>query len=381
MLLRHDRQDPVSSGSGRGGSSSTEPVRTQWSLNVVQPLFQGFREFHAMAAAEGTAGALAEDRRDLRRALALSVARAFFAVAEAEAELHAQEESLHLDEERVREMQARVEQGLARRTEALLQESRRETTRAALAEIRQRRDAARALLERLAGTRLPLPLDAAAGATLPTPTREEALADALRRRPDLRATERRMEAADEERAAAGAQRWPSVQASGNWYLRRWDYSPSQEGTHWDAALTLDLPLFLGGEIDARERAAESRKRQAALARSRILRSIVEDVEAAEARLRAGLDRLEALRSNERFARENLSLIQEEYRQGLATNLEVFTAQVQLQDAAVELERQEFQSRLDRIELLVAAGREDLVGVPPEEDATSPSPPPPPERSP
>ena len=378
MLLRHDRQDPVTLGTGGGSFSSTEPVRTQWSLNVAQPLFQGFREFRAMRAAERTAEALEEDRRNLARGLAGSVARAYYLVVEAEAEARALEESMRLDEERVREMSARMDQGLARRTEVLLQESRRETTRAALAEVRERRDAARVTLEALAGVRTDLPLDPGPDAGGPAPSREDALASALLLRPDLRAAERRAAAAGEELRVASAQRWPLLSATGNWYLQRWNHSEFSEKTHWDAGLVLDVPLFLGGEIGARERTAESRIRQAALDGSRVLRAVVEDVDGALVHFRAGHERLEALRTNVRFARENLALLQEEYRQGLATNLEVFTAQILLQDAAVNLERQEYQSRLDRIELLIAMGRDDAVGVPPSA-ATPPPPPSPPAK--
>jgi outer membrane protein, multidrug efflux system len=363
MLLRHDRQDPVDLGSG-SGVTSTEPVRSQWSLNVVQPLFQGFRELHAMKSQEITAEALGEERLDLRRALATSVARAFFEVLEAEAEMKALEEALRLDEARVQEMTARAENGLARRTEVLLQESRRETTRASLSEVRERRDAARVLLERLAGTAVDLPLDKGVPPGEPVPSRAEALSQAVRLRADLKAAERRAAAAGEDRSAASAQRWPVLSATGNWYLDRWNYSDFATRTRWDAGLVLDLPLFAGGEFAARERIADSRIRQASLDRSRVLRSVVGDVDTAFVHLRAGQERLESLRTNERFARENLSLLQEEYRQGLATNLEVFTAQIQYQDASVGLERQEIRSLLDRLEVFLAVGRDDVVGAPP-----------------
>jgi outer membrane protein len=352
MKIRHDRQDPIDAGPGGGRD---EPARTLWNFQVVQPIFQGFREIHARRAAERTAEALGEDLEVLRRGLALSVARAFFLAVESAAEVRALEETLRVDEERVREMAARAAGGLARRTEVLLQESRRETTRAAVLQARERRDAAVLLLESLAGFRIGVPLDPGADLPGPVPAAAEAVAEALRRRPEPRAAERRWAAALEEARVAAGERWPLVTAEANWYARRWNDAPSAEETHWDAGFFLDLPLFLGGAIDARERLAASRLRQALLDRSSALRSIAREVEAALVRLRAGLERLETLRANERSARENLDLLQEEYRQGLARNLEVFTAQVQLQDAVVGLERQIYQSRLDRIELRWSMG--------------------------
>ena len=366
MRVRHDRQDPVSLGSG-GTPVSTEPVRSEWVLTVFQPIFRGLREVHAMRAAGREADAVAEDRRDLRRALALSVARAFHLHAESVAEMRALEDTLKFDEERVLEMEARAAQGLARRTEVLLQVSRRETTRAELVAARQRRDGSRVILEALTGAPVELPLEVPPEVPPAIPDREALLADAFRNRADLRAAERRMEAAAFAVSEARARRLPTVGAEGNWNIERWNYSRFAEETRWDLLLVLDLPLYTGGELDAGVRLASSRLRQRALDRALVRRRIVEEVDGALVTLAAGLDRLEALRANERFARENLALLQEEYRQGLATNLEVFTAQQQLQSAVVDLERQTYRSRLDGIEVDVAAGREARIGVPQEGD--------------
>ncbi len=361
LLVRHDRQDPAGGGGfgpSGGTSPGSAPARSQVALGAVQPLFAGLREWNAGRASERTAGALEAEREDLRRLLSLAVARAFYAVAEAEAEMSAEEEGLRLAEERVREMGARAAEGLARRTEVLLQESRLETTRALLLGSRERRDRARVVLGSLAGAPLALPLDPEPEPRIPVPARAEALAGVRSLRPDLRAADLRVAAAEADLEVARGQRWPVVQAQGNWYAERKNYAPSSRDVRWDMAVTLDLPLFLGGEIDARERIAASRVRQAELVRSRALRSALAEVEEALVRLEAGEALLETLRAGEAFARENLGLLQEEYRQGLATNLEVFTAQVQLQDAAVALRRHRIRSRLDRVEALVAAGHAD-----------------------
>lgn len=361
LLARHDRRDPTGGGGfgPTGGSSSTsEPARSQVALNATQPLFAGFREWNARESSERLAEALEEEREDVRRLLALAVSRAYYSVIEAEAEMAVEEEALALAEERVREMAARAAEGLARRTEVLLQESRRETTRALLLEATERRDRARVVLESLAGVPLGLPFDAAAAPRLPVPDRAGALAGIRRLRPGLRAADSRVAAAALDLEVARGGRWPVVEASGNWYVERRNYSPSAEDERWDLGVTLDLPIFTGGDLDARERIAASRLRQAELALSRAVRAASLEVEDALVRLEAGEARLETLRANERFARENLDLLQGEYRQGLATNLEVLTAQVQVLEAGVALRRQEIRSRLDRVEALVAAGHSD-----------------------
>src|SRR5262249_2194339 len=78
------------------------------------------------------------------------------------------------------------------------------------------------------------------------------------------------------------------------------------------------------------------------------------------------------------ADENYNLVREEYRSGLATNLEVFAAQNQLLSARLDLERQKYQVGLDRAALALAQGvlpggpSNTPAGVPP---GAAPAPPP------
>jgi len=65
--------------------------------------------------------------------------------------------------------------------------------------------------------------------------------------------------------------------------------------------------------------------------------------------------LETLEKSVASADENDRLVREEYRSGLATNLEVITGHNQLLSARLELERQKYQVKLDWIALKLAQG--------------------------
>ncbi len=357
LLVDHDRQDPVSLG-GAGSFNSSESVRTRTSIRLTQPLFDGFRAGHARRAASGSAEALAATREDLRRGLRGAVARAFFEVLGAEAEARAREEALRLDDARLEEVRARAAQGLSRRTEVLLLESRREATRADIVRVTARRDEALVVLGGLLGEVPAVPLVAGPEPAEPLPTMEEVVAGSLRGRAELRAADARVRAAEAEVGVRRAARWPRLDLAANWYVDRANESRAATETLWDVGFLLEVPLYRGGAVEAAVRAAESRVREARLDRAGVLRRVAREAEAARVRAASGIELLAALESNERFARENLALVQAEYREGLATNLEVFTAQNLLQDAAVGLERQHLQVLLDRVELDLAMGRLD-----------------------
>ncbi len=342
------------------GSFSTSPNRADLSFQVLQPLFRGLREFHALRQAAHTAGAREAAVAEIRRGLAGSVARAFYGALLARAEIRTLEESLRVDEERLAEMRARVEHGLARRAEALLLDSRRATTQAALVRARTAQEVARVVLDQVVGVPVRGELEPGPAPAGPVPGREEALAEAIRLRPDLRVAGLAADASAEALAGVRAEYWPSLSLKADAYPYRRNFSQFAEDTKWDASLVLEFPLFEGGALRARERTAASELRQALLDRSAAARRIVEEVEEARARASSADELLRAYETTVSVARENLRLLEEEYRQGIGTHLEVLTAQNDLEEAMRNLERQQLQARLDRVDLHLALGRTEIA---------------------
>ena len=361
------RQDRVPGGSGsssssRSGnnSSDTSADREELAATVRQPIFQGFANLQAMHVAEKTAASRTAAIEVIRSSLWRSVARAFFLVLESEAEVKTLEESEKLDRKRVDEMRARQENGLARRTEVLLLESQLQNTLADLQRARTRRDLAMTILEQLVGVDVTVPLTHADAPRMPVPERPAALAEALRSRPELRAAGLATEAAEASVEVARAGYWPTLSFVGNEYLARSGFSPYQDNTDWDALLVLDWPFFDGGVTKARERIAKSQLRQSRLAESATLRSVVQDVESVLVRVATDGALLATFERNVQIATENVGLLIEEYAHGIATNLEVLTAQNVLQNSQLDAERQRLINRLDEVELSIALGRTEIA---------------------
>jgi outer membrane protein TolC len=352
---------PDSGSGGSGSSFSTSSSRSQWALTVRQPIFRGFSEWRSIEAASRSEEARAAGVESLRNALGRSVARAFYGVLAAEADVRTLEEAEKLDRSRVEEMQARLESGVARRSELLLVETRLQTTLGALRRARTSRDVTRTTLDELLGVTLPVPIADAPPQTLAAiPSRDAALAEALRKRPDLRAASLQSDAAQAEIGVVRAEYWPTLALAANEYIARSGYPRSQKATDWDAQFTLDFPFFEGGATKARERVARSEVRKTRLAESRLVRGAVQDVEETLAKVAADDELLAALERNMQIASENLVILREEFRNGVATNLEVLTAQNVLQQAQLDVERQRLENRLDRIELSLALGRTEIV---------------------
>jgi outer membrane protein len=345
---------------GEAGSTLTSAAsdRETWAITVRQPIFKGFAEYAAIRAANNSAAAREAAIDVLRAALARSVARAFFGVLESDAEVRALEESAQADGRRVEEMRARQENGIARRSEVLLLESQLLTTQTDLRRAQARRDDVRVALDQLIGVELGVPLSDTVGEFPPVPERREALAEAISSRPELRAAQLTAAAAEENVDVARAGYWPTVAVVGNWYLGRRNATPFAEATDWDALLTLDFPIFDGSATSTRERTAKSDVRKARLAESEALRNVVSDVESALARIAHDDELLATAERNVQIATENLALLEEEFANGIATNLEVLTAQNNLQESRLSLERQRLVSRLDRVDLVLALGRKE-----------------------
>src|SRR5262249_53857583 len=148
---------------------------------------------------------------------------------------------------------------------------------------------------------------------------------------------------------------PEVSLDAYGYLSRRNYSPYAEATDWSAEVDFTWAVFDGGRIRSDLLTARSRLEQAILNRDELARQVDLEVRQAYLTLQSDSAELLTLQTSVTSADENFRLVQEEYRGGLATNLEVFAAQNQLLSARLDLERQKYQVRLDEVALQLVQG--------------------------
>ncbi|MBI3858306.1 MAG: TolC family protein [Planctomycetes bacterium] len=350
-------QDPVPA-SFTSGVVTISPNRRQVALTLAQPIFHGLKDFAAwrqsQAAIDGSRNAFETERRLLFQ----TVASAFFTTLFYERQQKILEDALKNSRDRLREMQARQAQGIARKTEVLLIETQVASDEAQLNRGLQSLDLSRNQMAFLLGRPFAVPLrDDVAEPPVP-PDVLPLLQRALSERSDLKEREFAVRAAGEQVTIVTSEHYPVLDFNGNYYAYRMNYSAYSKEVNWDALFTLTFNLFHGGDVRARTVLAESQARSAALQRDELARQIEADVRGAHLTWRSDRELIVTLETRERTSRENYTQVVTEYRQGIAgvSNLEVLVAQNQYLSAQLELERSRLQSKLDWFQLENVQGR-------------------------
>ncbi len=244
-----------------------------------------------------------------------------------------------------------------------------ESSRAALPTLEQARDQARHLLAVYLG-RFP-----AEAHTFKTPQLAElqlpsrlpvSLPSALvRQRPDIRAAESQLRAANAVVGEQVARMYPSLQLTADFggQSNSWGGLFDPAARVWDVAAPLVLPLFEGGTLEAQKHAAEQAY-VAVFANYRstvlnafsnvadVLRALQHDAVAAAAEKRALRDATRAF-----------TLVRTQYRRGAVDYLSLLTSEVQYDTARIAYIQAETRQLADTAALYVALGGGDQVAVP------------------
>ena len=161
--------------------------------------------------------------------------------------------------------------------------------------------------------------------------------DLVVRRPDVLAAERELAAAGADVAAAKAELFPRLTLSADLeYTRQPGTSTSVQGISmntpaattltWVAAATLSQPLFMGGQLLAQVRAADSRRRQALVAYQGTVLGALQEAEDQLAALKFAGDRRTSADSQVVYGQATLRSAEQRYRAGTSPFLEVVDAQ-------------------------------------------------------
>jgi len=350
------------------GSPTTPPPtdsRNQVALHLTQPIFRGLRERNFYKYADANIRTYAYALEDARRQLYMNVAQDFYVVLQIEGEVRTLEDTVQVEKERFKEIQARREAGLARKSEVLLVQSQLARDESLLTSTRNDLQVARQRLTFLLTVPADLPLrdepfasqvTAASSGTGEGADELAALVQNARsNRSDLRQREMAVRAAEYQVAVARGAYLPSIDLDAYGYLGRTNYSEFQEKTDWSAQIDFTFPVFDGGRLKSDLLTAKSRLQQAILDRDQMARQVELEVEAAYLTVQSDAAQMKTLEVSVASADENYNLVKEEYRNGLATNLEVFAAQNQLLSARLGLERQKYQVGLDAAVLSLFQG--------------------------
>jgi outer membrane protein TolC len=248
--------------------------------------------------------------------------------------------------------------GIATGLDVARAETRLASQQVQLAQSKTNLDTARLNLSRLIGSPLGeqlSPADAMRFEPQPPPDTAAAIGRALATRLELSVAADELRIAEAERKAALGGWAPSVSAFGDYGGSGLKPNEIDLPTR-SIGIRIDVPIFNGGRTRSEVQAASSRVRQAEMQLSDLRQAVEKDVRQALDNLATREEQMRAAQRSLDLALRELSLAQDRFREGVADNIEVTTAQTELADARRVSVSSLAQFNIARLNLFSALGR-------------------------
>ena len=319
-------------------------------FTFTQPLFTGFREFAAIAGSRAERRQRKDDRARAEQLLLVDVADAFHLLQEQREDLVTLEAVRTALSERIEELRQREQLGRSRQSELVSAQAQLRRTEAEIERVRSLDVTAQQLLEFLTGAHIQ---ELAEEPGLPPIGQEADYLARVDERPDVRSADEAWRVARNQVRVTQSELWPAVDLEGNYYTKR---AGNSEGIDWDVLLTVDVPIFEGGQTLGRIKEQASRARQVKLRSDRTRRQARLDIQNVYAKLQAAVKRSAALELALQSAEENYRLQAEDYRLSLVNNLDVLQALQTLEDARRDVIHVKHEAAKLYYQLLAATGQ-------------------------
>ena len=320
-------------------------------------LFDGFRRFDRLESARTTVDARLASYEQRRFETILNVKTAFFNAVAAQERRAVEAARVRRQLDQLAFVRQRIQRGQATRSDSLNSRVALNDARLALLTARNdARQAAYALAEAMGVEEPVRPVEEATLDPDPLPLeREELVRVAVERSPELRSARLTAEAAEDQVDAEQSAYLPSLSLSGGFDWQEGNFPPGNRS--WSYRLTGSLPLFDGLQ---RETSIARAKDQADLSRARVRQarlSVRRTVDQAYSQAETALAGLRLAEESVELAREDLRVIQQRYRLGVATILDLQDRQIALAEAETDVIRRKFDYRV------AIARLESILGAP------------------
>jgi NodT family efflux transporter outer membrane factor (OMF) lipoprotein len=312
------------SGGAIGAVGGDNPVNAwEFGLGASWEIDLFGRIRRSVEAANAQLEASVEDYRDVLVTLYAAVAATYVDVRAYQERLVYAQNNARSQQETLEVVQARLDAGLVPALDVAQAQSNLANTLSEIPLLETRLEIARNELAILLGM-MPGTLDARLerdSGTIPAPSTELAVAlpaELLRRRPDVRRSERELAAQTARIGVATADLYPSFSLSGNLVLQAATFGDlgSSDAVGWSLVPGLDWPLFTGGKIRGQIQVEEGRTDQALAGYRRTVLAALAEVENALVALRQEEMRREHLSAAVSASEESVQLVHTQYLSGL-----------------------------------------------------------------
>lgn len=315
-------------------------------------------------AAELQAEASRAEYESMAMSIAAQVAETWYDLVEVRARRRVLQEQLELADTFLDLVKLRFKEGLVSALDVHQQRQQVAATRAQLSQIDAQRESLRQQLALLVGANPGKDVTASDRARLPevpAPPQRGMPATLLEHRPDVRAAQRRVEAADTRTWSAISSHLPSIRlrATPGYTWQRTDFGPMLGGTtdgfQWSVGAVLEVPLFDGLQRKGTIEQRRAQHQEALQQYTKTMRQAMLEVQTALAQERSQRKRIEALKQEREAVTSTLEAARDRYRQGLTDFLPVLTALRTQQQVELSLLQARRQLLSFRIQLYRALG--------------------------
>ncbi len=190
-------------------------------------------------------------------------------------------------------------------------------------------------------------------APAPAVSFEDVLKQALDQRPDLKAAQAQVRAAERSRAAARAERLPSITFGADYGVI--GTNPAQSHGTFSVAGTLHIPIWQGGRTEGEIEQADAALVQRQAEVEDTISRIESEVRNACLDLQAASTQVEVAQKNREVTEENLRLTRQRYEAGITDNVEVVRSQDAVAAAELDYISSVFAHNVAKLSLARAIG--------------------------
>ncbi len=310
----------------RSSSSASDEV-TEGKFVFSQPLFSGFKEFAAIASSRHEKKQRELELNYAKLLLFRDVSDAFYFYLKYQQGMEVLEDIHKILTDRLEELKNREQLGRSRESELVSVEAKLRRQEAEMEDVSSQKDVASQLLEFLTGTANITLLDDA-------PIENElsdisVYLEQSNQRYDVLAQKEAWQLAKKAMTIARSGYFPSVSLDGNRYTHR---EGSSKDNDWDATLSVDVPIFQGGQTRGDVYRAHAVSNQEELRYLQLKRKALQEVKNAHTLFLSVLRRQDALAKAMEADQKNYDLQQKDFQVNLVNNLEVLQALEDLQDS-------------------------------------------------
>ena len=302
----------------------------------ITETFLDFGAIERLKGARTTARAFGATAANEAEISAQNAANAYLRAQRADAQMSARHADSVLADSLVGIANEELRAGVGVALDVTRAQSQFATVRAQLIVARNERDRARLDLLRALGQPLTANVslaDSLNGLVIRDTTIDEAAAIdvALRTRPDLRAADEQIRAAEQQVTAIRAERLPSLSAFGDYgYIGK----DRLLGTY-DWGVQVSIPIFDGLRREGRIEEAKAMANEIDVRRRDLRQQAAIEVRGALLDLASARQEADAVREALRLAQQEVSQAQERFRAGVAGNADVITASLSLNSARTQ----------------------------------------------